>query len=95
MRQRICVSSIFQILVYHMGINHGGIQILVTQNFFQCAYIYAVLIHQRGGCMAEFMGGELGRIQSCLQKGFLYKPMNRICADPIAVSGTKQCLIIC
>ena len=52
MGQRAILGSLFHIVVSHMGIDHSGIQVFMAQHFFQCAHIYAVLIHERSSCVA-------------------------------------------
>ena len=55
MAQRVGFGGILKILIHHMGVNHGRVQILMPEHFFKRAYIHAVLVHQCGCGMTKFM----------------------------------------
>ena len=48
-------SGIFKILIDYVCVDHGSIEVLMSQNFFERSYVNSVLIHQGSGSMSEFV----------------------------------------
>lgn len=46
-----------------MGIDLGSIQVLMPQHFLKGAHIHAILEHQSGSSMPEFVGGIFTAVQ--------------------------------
>ena len=63
----IGMSSQPQLRTFHMGINLGGVQILMAQDFLHGFHIHAAGKHHGGGGMPELMGRKLGSIQPSFQ----------------------------
>ena len=54
-----------QILIVYMGIDLGGLQIIIKQHLLKGAHVHAVLEHQGCRGMAQLVGGVLCAVQSC------------------------------
>ena len=72
---------VFHLLVGNMRVDFCGSEIGVSQNFFQNPYVdRAVLIHQRGGGVAQFVGGIALIAESCVPEPVgddLFNPARR------------------
>ena len=73
-----------------MGVDLGGIQVLMAQNFLKGAHIHAVLQHQRGGGMAQLVGGIFAAVQPRGLKALLEHIVDAVLCDPRVPPGDKQ-----
>ena len=94
MAQRIGLGSIFQILIHHMRIDHGGIKVFVAQNFFQGTNIHAVLIHQRCRRMPEFMYRAVLLRKTCGAKILFDQSFYRLHIDALTELADKQGIFV-
>ena len=70
-----------------MGINLRGIQVVMPQNLLNRPDVYAVLQHQRGGCVAELMGGVFALVDARGGETLFHHGMDRGAADPFITGG--------
>ena len=93
--QRVRSGGGAQVLVVHMGVNLGGVQVIVTQYLLEGAHIHAVLQHQGSGGVAQLVGGVLGAVQSGGGQVLLHQLVDRRCGDaPPVLEGDKQGILI-
>ena len=62
--QRVGSGRSAQALVVHVGIDLGGVQMLVTEHLLKGAYIHAVFQHQCGCGVTQLMAGIEGAVQT-------------------------------
>ena len=78
-----------------MGVNLGGVQMIVSQDLLERADVHAVLQHQRRGGVAQLMGGILGAVQTCGGQMFFDQLMDRCLGDaPPVLQGDEQGVLV-
>ena len=77
-----------------MGVDLGGVQILMTQDILYGFHIHSAGEHKGRSSVAELVGRELVCIQSGLGQRLLDETMHRGYADAFTVPGAKQSAII-
>ena len=70
-----------------MGINLRGIQVVMPQNLLDRPDIDTVLQHQRGGRVAELMGGVFALVDACGGETLFHHGMDCGAADPLVAGG--------
>ena len=78
-----------------MGVDLGGVQVVMAQHLLEGAHIHAVLQHQGGGGVAQLVGGVLRAVQSGGGQVLLYQLVDRRCGDaPAVLEGDEQGVLI-
>ena len=77
-----------------MGVDLGGIQILMAKNFLDSFDIHTAGKHHGGSGVPQLMGGKLGGVQSGLQKRLFDQTMNRADTDSVVIPGSKEGAIV-
>ena len=64
-----------------MGIDLGGVQMLMPEQLLKRAYVHSVLQHQRRRSVTQLVGGILACVKTGAQKALLDHVVDRFPAD--------------
>lgn len=93
-RKGIGLAGDFQLGVFNVCVDLGGVQVLVTQHLLNGFHIHAAGEHHGRRRVPQLVGGELGGVQPSLQKGFFHQPMDRRHADAVLVPGAEEGAVV-
>ena len=90
MGQGICLCGNPQGVIVDMGVDLRGIQVVVAQDFLNGPDVHTVLQHQRGGGVAQLVGGVFALIDSSGGEALFDHGVNGGPADPFIPGGEKE-----
>ena len=77
-----------------MGVDFGGIQVVMAQDLLDCPHIHTVLQHQRGSRVPQLVGGILGTVDTGFAQTLFHHGVDHGAADALIPGGQKQSVLV-